>query len=151
MNQLPIENNQYLPKEGGQYFVNEIFYSVQGEGRLAGTPMAFLRFGKCNLRCSIKNSGFNCDTEFESGRYISTEEILSELNNLNAPKGWLLVTGGEPALQVTQELVNTLKQNGWKIAIETNGTIKLPEGIDWICVSPKSAEHTIKQRTANEV
>ena len=64
---------------------------------------------------------------------------------------WVLLTGGEPALQVDRLLVDRLHQEGFKIAVETNGTIKLPDEIDWICVSPKSAAHTIQQRQMNEL
>ena len=135
----------------GKYLVNEIFYSLQGEGKKAGTPMVFVRFADCNLRCSLVNAGFDCDTEFSSGRELSAEEILSEAQALNPKKGWLLFTGGEPGLQLDQALVEAAHSAGWRLAIETNGTIKLPDGIDWICVSPKSAEHTIRQRVANEV
>jgi organic radical activating enzyme len=79
------------------------------------------------------------------------EEILAECATLNPKKGWILFTGGEPGLQLDQSLVNAVHEAGWLAAIETNGTIALPSGLDWICVSPKSAEHTIRQRTADEV
>jgi organic radical activating enzyme len=79
------------------------------------------------------------------------ENILNEAITLNPKKGWLLLTGGEPGLQLDSSFIAGAHEAGWKIAIETNGTIKLPSGIDWICVSPKSAEHTIKQLVANEV
>ena len=135
----------------GQYKVNEIFYSVQGEGRKAGTPMVFVRFSNCNLRCTWREMGFDCDTEFVSGSTMTAPEILARAKVL-APNGlWLLLTGGEPGLQVDREFIDAAHLEGWQIAIETNGTIKLPEGIDWICVSPKTAEHTIRQRQANEV
>jgi len=86
------------------YVVNEIFYSVQGEGRLAGTPMVFVRFADCNLRCSWKNAGFDCDTEFMSGRELGLSEIFDEAERLNSKKGWMLLTGGEPSLQLDQAL-----------------------------------------------
>ena len=135
----------------GHYVVNEIFYSLQGEGRKAGTPMVFVRFSDCNLRCSIANAGFDCDTEFMSGREMSAREILSECEALNPHKGWILFTGGEPGLQLDDALIEAVQEAGWLIAIESNGTVDLPAGIDWICVSPKSAEHTIRQRKAHEV
>lgn len=138
-------------RPAGTFLVNEIFYSLQGEGKLAGTPMVFVRFGECNLRCSLTNAGFNCDTEFASSTPRTVDEICAELVSLNPRKGWVLLTGGEPGLQVTTDLIAALHGAGWRIAIETNGTVALPPGIDWICVSPKSAEHTLRQRTADEV
>lgn len=135
----------------GAYRVNEIFYSVQGEGRRAGTPMVFVRFTDCNLRCSWKNAGFDCDTEFLSGREMTLPEIEEFATSLNGKRGWMLLTGGEPGLQLNEPFIRYMKGRGWMLAIETNGTIKLPEGLDWICVSPKSAEHTLRQRVANEL
>ena len=137
--------------ESKKYSINEIFYSIQGEGRLAGTPMVFVRFSHCNLRCALTNAGFDCDTEFESGREMTCAEIDSTAIALCEQKGWILFTGGEPGLQLDQNLIKALKESGWKLAIETNGTIELPAGVDWICVSPKTAEHTLKQKIANEV
>ena len=150
--QTPIPAEKALrARTSGTYMVNEIFYSLQGEGRKAGTPMVFVRFADCNLRCSLSNAGFNCDTEFMSGRELTGEQILEECAQLNPKKGWMLLTGGEPGLQLDEAFITDAHHAGWKIGIETNGTIELPQGIDWICVSPKSAEHTIKQRTAHEV
>jgi 7-carboxy-7-deazaguanine synthase len=149
-NIIPLDR-ALRPKSPGHYVVNEIFYSIQGEGKNAGLPMVFVRFSDCNLRCSKKNAGFDCDTEFMSGREMSLVQILDQAMALNPKRGWLLFTGGEPGLQLDQALVDAAHDLGWKIAIETNGTIELPSDIDWICVSPKSAEHTIGQRQANEV
>lgn len=150
--QTPIPSDKALRERApGTYVVNEIFYSLQGEGRNAGIPMVFVRFSDCNLRCSVLNAGFDCDTEFSSGRTMSLTEILREASSLNPKKGWMLLTGGEPGLQLDEEFISTARADGWKLAIETNGTIPLPESLDWICVSPKSAEHTIKQRVAHEV
>jgi len=139
------------PRSAGTYRVNEVFYSVQGEGRRAGTPMVFVRFSDCNLRCSWKNAGFDCDTEFVSGREMSLAEIEEFATRLNVKKGWMLLTGGEPGLQLDGQFIKYMKDAGWLLAIETNGTVKLPDGLDWICVSPKSAEHTLRQRVANEL
>jgi 7-carboxy-7-deazaguanine synthase len=134
-----------------RYLVNEIFYSLQGEGVRAGTPNLFLRLSRCNLACKVETHGFDCDTEFESGRWMTPGEILDELRELSASCGWVILTGGEPALQVDAELIATLHEAGYKLAIETNGSVELPPGIDWITVSPKVAEHAIRQRTAHEV
>jgi organic radical activating enzyme len=150
------------------YRINEIFYSLQGEGVRAGTPNLFLRFTGCNETCAVETHGFDCDTEFASGRTLTIDEILSELRAApdaqnselrthNSEPGtqnhshWIILTGGEPALQVDRELIDALHAAGYKLAIETNGSIALPEGIDWITVSPKVAEHAIRQRTANEL
>jgi 7-carboxy-7-deazaguanine synthase len=148
----------YPPRPEGLYRINEFFYSIQGEGRNAGTPMVFVRFSECNLRCTWQNAGFDCDTEFESGRDLAIEEILSEVDRLlptrvhgDLERPWLLLTGGEPALQVDDRFVTTAKSRGFRLAIETNGTIALPDGIDHITVSAKSAEHTIRQRIAHEI
>src|SRR5690349_6274030 len=83
-----------------RYLVNEIFYSLQGEGVRAGTPNLFLRLSKCNLTCLKETHGFDCDTEFESGRWMTIGEIVSELKELAPQCDWVILTGGEPALQV---------------------------------------------------
>jgi organic radical activating enzyme len=133
------------------YLVNEIFYSLQGEGVRAGTAYLFLRFARCNLACTVESHGFDCDTEFESGRRLTLEEIAAELRSLAPGCGWVILTGGEPALQADRELIDGLHAAGYRLAIETNGSRELPTGIDWITVSPKVAEHALRQRTAHEV
>jgi 7-carboxy-7-deazaguanine synthase len=134
-----------------QYRINEIFYSLQGEGVRAGCPSLFVRFAKCNLQCTVASHGFDCDTEFETGRPMTLEAIVAELRNLSRDCQWVVLTGGEPALQVDRELVEALHAAGYRLAIETNGSRKLPEGLDWITVSPKVPEAEIRQRLANEV
>jgi organic radical activating enzyme len=134
-----------------RYLVNEIFYSLQGEGVRAGTPNLFLRFSRCNLACKVETHGFDCDTEFESGRWLTLPEILAEFQELTRSCQWVILTGGEPALQADRELIDALHEAGYRLAIETNGSFPLPEGIDWITVSPKVAEHAIRQRQAHEV
>jgi 7-carboxy-7-deazaguanine synthase len=135
------------------YRINEIFYSIQGEGSLAGTPMVFVRFSDCNLRCTVAGNGFDCDTEFTSGRMLTmdliAEEVFTQTNGVKPE--WILVTGGEPALQLDAAFIDYWHRAGCKIAIETNGTKELPEGIDFVCVSPKTAEHTIRVKRANDV
>ena len=111
--------------------VNEIFYSLQGEGYYAGTPAVFVRFSGCNLHCPF------CDTRHEKGREMSEEEIVAAV--LEYPARHVVVTGGEPALQLTASLVDKLHAAGKYVAVETNGTLPLPENVDWITLSPKSA------------
>jgi 7-carboxy-7-deazaguanine synthase len=121
-----------------RYLVNECFYSLQGEGARAGTPNIFLRFAKCNLKCNQAEHGFDCDTDFEHGGWYDRDGIV-DLLRAAAPDEcrWVILTGGEPALQVDVELVQLLRCCGYNLAIETNGTKALPFGLDWICVSPK--------------
>lgn len=136
-----------------RYTINEIFYSVQGEGARAGTANIFVRFSNCNLRCVKEKEGFDCDTEFISGRHVFDDALLDELDELSTKLNCrnIIFTGGEPGLQLDSGLVNNLHERKYYIAIETNGTLELPKGIDWISVSPKTAEHTLKVLKANEV
>lgn len=133
------------------YQINEWFYSIQGEGMRAGTPNLFLRFSGCNLKCARETEGFDCDTEFSSGQKWTASEILGHLKKTAPQAEWVILTGGEPSLQIDDELLDHLKSVGYKIAIETNGTNVISDKIDWICVSPKSAEHTLRQKFAHEV
>lgn len=115
------------------YRINEIFYSLQGEGFHTGTPAVFVRFSGCNLRCAF------CDTQHQAGEMFSLQEIVNEVNK--CPIAPLLVlTGGEPSLFIDEAFVAELKQKtGKKIAIETNGTRPLPSNLDWVTFSPKTA------------
>ena len=113
------------------YKVNEIFYSLQGEGAWSGTPMVFVRLSGCNLRCAF------CDTDFDESIDMSAEEIASEAGRIGGECKMLCLTGGEPTLQLDEKLVETLHRAGFKIHLETNGTHPVPPGIDWITVSPK--------------
>jgi organic radical activating enzyme len=133
------------------YLINEWFYSLQGEGVRAGTANLFLRFSACNLQCSKETEGFDCDTEFTSGKKFTASEILGHLQALKAETDWIVLTGGEPSLQLDDDLIDRLRAEGYKLAIETNGTNLISPKIDWITVSPKSAEHTLKQKIAHEV
>lgn len=112
-----------------QYKINEIFYSLQGEGYHAGTPAVFVRFSGCNLRCPF------CDTSHEEGRFMTAEEIVAAVSEY--PSLFTVITGGEPSLFLTDELVSALHACGRYIAVETNGTHPLPDGIDWVTCSPK--------------
>lgn len=133
------------------YRINEIFYSIQGEGMRAGSPSLFVRFQGCNLRCRQESHGFDCDTEFVSGTSWTSLEIVAYMKELAPACPWVVLTGGEPAQQLDADLLEYLHRAGYTLAIETNGTVALPDGIDWITVSPKVAEHAIRQRIANEV
>lgn len=119
------------------YKVNEIFYTLQGEGAHSGIPAVFVRFSGCNLRCPW------CDTEFAEYSEMTAEEIVKEVQALydipNERHKMCVLTGGEPSLQVDEALIEALHQAGFYICIETNGTRPLPKGIDWITCSPKEA------------
>lgn len=114
------------------YKINEIFYSLQGEGFHGGTPAVFVRFSGCNLHCAF------CDTQHQYGMMMSMQEIVDEVNK--CPEAPLLVlTGGEPSLFIDDTFVAALKSaTGKIIAIETNGTRPLPDNLDWVTFSPKN-------------
>ena len=111
--------------------INEIFYSLQGEGFHTGTPAVFVRFSGCNLKCSF------CDTRHEEGILMSDEEILQTISVF--PSNVIILTGGEPSLWIDQTFIDLLHRAGKYTCIETNGTNPLPEGIDWVTCSPKGA------------
>lgn len=118
-----------------QYKVNEIFYTLQGEGAHSGIPAVFIRFSGCNLRCPW------CDTEFADYREMTSDQIIAEICELydlpNERRKMVVLTGGEPSLQVDQPLIDALHKAGFYICIETNGTRPLPVAIDWVTCSPK--------------
>ena len=120
------------------YKVNEIFYTLQGEGAHSGIPAVFVRFSGCNLRCPW------CDTDFATSTSMTAEEIVAEMLALydlpNVRRKMCVLTGGEPSLQVDKPLIDALHAAGFYICIETNGTRPLPDGIDWITCSPKIVE-----------
>lgn len=109
--------------------INEIFYSLQGEGYYTGVPSVFIRFSGCNLKCSF------CDTEHETGTLMSDDQILDQINSY--PCNQIVLTGGEPSLWIDQNFIDLLHSAGKYICIETNGTRTLPQHIDWITCSPK--------------
>lgn len=109
--------------------INEIFYSLQGEGFHTGTPAVFVRFSGCNLKCSF------CDTHHEDGRMMSDDEIIAEV--CKYPCRMVIFTGGEPGLWIDAKLTAALHAAGKYVAIETNGTCILPDDIDWVTCSPK--------------
>lgn len=114
------------------YRVNEIFYSLQGEGYHAGTPAAFVRLSGCNLACPF------CDTDHKAFTTMTADEIAREARRAAGDETRLLVlTGGEPTLQADDELIDTLHSEGFYVAMESNGTRLPPKGVDWLTVSPK--------------
>lgn len=110
--------------------INEIFYSLQGEGHHTGYPSVFIRFAGCNLKCPF------CDTSHEEGIFLDDDAIVHAVKLYTAE--WIVLTGGEPSLWIDADFIHLLKRaTGKKIAIETNGTRPLPPGIDWVTISPK--------------
>lgn len=146
------------------YSVKEIFYTLQGEGARAGRPAVFCRFAGCNLWNGLESGRSDavckfCDTDFVGtdgtlgGKYKTAKELAELINNqwpVNYEFKYVVLTGGEPLLQVDTNLIEQLHKLGFEIAVETNGTIKAPEGIDWICVSPKSNSKLV-QNSGNEL
>ena len=134
------------------YAVKEIFYTLQGEGANTGRQAVFLRFAGCNLWSGREEDRSSavcqfCDTDFVGGTKFPTAELLAQavsnewscLANPGAtPRGFVVCTGGEPLLQLDRPLIDALHAHGFEIAVETNGTIEAPDGVDWICVSPKA-------------
>ena len=136
--------------------VNDIFYSLQGEGRNTGRAAVFIRFAGCNLRCPF------CDTEFDSFREMTDKEIIETIDcilqttdcrpqttdyrpqttdyRLQAIRPLVVLTGGEPTLQVDETFVDLLHQHSYEVAMESNGTRPAPRNLDWLTVSPKIAK-----------
>ena len=128
------------------YPIVEIFHSVQGEAFHAGIPHVFIRFGNCNLRCEW------CDTDFLTYEEMKLEDIVQEVLSYECKR--VIFTGGEPCLQDLETIGSALKVHGINLSVETNGTIPVPEIIDWICVSPKDQVYpnvSIKQRQGDEL
>ncbi len=131
------------------YSVKEIFYTLQGEGRNAGRAAVFCRFAGCNLWSGREQDRATavctfCDTDFvgaDAGKFPHADALADAVakawTGAGGPK-MVVLTGGEPLLQVNAALTEALHARGFEIAVETNGTIAPPPGIDWLCVSPKS-------------
>jgi 7-carboxy-7-deazaguanine synthase (Cx14CxxC type) len=149
------------------YAVKELFYTLQGEGANAGRPAVFLRFAGCNLWSGREEDRAEavcrfCDTEFvgtdgPGGGRFPTAEALAEAVSRAWPRSsaelarrLVVCTGGEPLLQLDEPAIEALHQRGFEVAVETNGTIAAPPGLDWICVSPK-AEAPLVQTSGNEL
>lgn len=113
------------------YKINEIFYSLQGEGYFTGVPSLFVRFSGCNLQCPF------CDTAHDTGERLTAAEILRRA--ADCPAHHVVLTGGEPSLFLTDELIDGLHALGKFVAVETNGTHRLPPSVDWVTLSPKTA------------
>lgn len=111
--------------------VNDIFYSLQGEGYNTGRAAVFVRFAGCNLRCPF------CDTEFDSYREMTAEEIVGAIHNY--PSHFVVLTGGEPTLQADETFIELLHHHGYEVAMESNGTRPAPQNLDWLTVSPKGS------------
>jgi 7-carboxy-7-deazaguanine synthase (Cx14CxxC type) len=139
------------------YKIKEIYYTLQGEGAQTGRAAIFCRFTGCNLWSGREEDRTKaicqfCDTDFwgtdgvNGGRY-SAEDLAEQVFSLWNAKGkgtpYVVCTGGEPLLQLDENLINAFHLKGLEIAIETNGTIEAPKGIDWICVSPKANTNII--------
>jgi len=126
-----------------KYKINEIFYSIQGEGRNTGMPAQFIRFSGCNLKCSY------CDTNHKFYEEYNCEDIINELKKVKCKN--VVITGGEPLLQLDEDLMRSLRMNGYNILIETNGTIINDDVLsmaNWTTVSPKIKW---KLKTGNEL
>lgn len=129
-----------------KYPIVEIFYSIQGEGFHMGKPHVFVRFGNCNLRCEW------CDTNFLDYEELYLKDIVQKILSFRCNR--VVFTGGEPCLQDLDTIGNELKKYDVNLSVETNGTIAVPEIIDWICVSPKDQLYPnsiIKQRFGDEL
>lgn len=143
------------------YSVKEVFYTLQGEGAQAGRPAVFCRFAGCNLwtgREADRPSAICtfCDTDFVGtdgeggGKFADAHTLADRIASLwpatHAAARYVVFTGGEPLLQLDAALVQEMHARGFTIAIETNGTLPVPDGVDWICVSPKMGAPLVVRR-----
>lgn len=113
------------------YRVNEIFYSLQGEGFWTGTPMVFVRLSGCNLQCPF------CDTDHSAYTELSAAQIVDQVRSCGGSCTRICLTGGEPCLQADAALLEAFHAAGYTVHMETNGTREVPAGVDWITLSPK--------------
>ena len=145
------------------YTVKEIFYTLQGEGYHTGRPAVFCRFSGCNLWTGRESDRPHavckfCDTDFvgvgaDGGKFASAKDLASRVAALwpHVPSSrYVVCTGGEPLLQLDEALIQAFHAEGFEVAVETNGTVEAPAGIDWICVSPKAAS-SLKQINGHEL
>jgi 7-carboxy-7-deazaguanine synthase len=146
------------------YAVKECFLTLQGEGVQSGSRAVFLRFAGCNLWSGREQDRVTaqcnfCDTDFVGtegeggGKFRNADELAAHVESLwgESREGRLaVITGGEPMLQLNEALVRALHERGFRVAVETNGTLPVTAGIDWICVSPKAGTEVV-QRSGNEL
>lgn len=146
------------------YAVKEIFLTLQGEGVQAGRRAVFLRFAGCNLWSGREADRATavcrfCDTDFvgtdgtNGGRYADAEALADTVAQVwgeDRAAAYVVITGGEPLLQLDAPLIDALHARGFEIGVESNGTIAAPDGIDWLCISPKACATTV-QRRGNEL
>ena len=147
------------------YSVKEIFYSLQGEGRQAGRAAVFCRFSGCNLWSGREEDRSKaicqfCDTDFvgtgpDGGKFATAAELAVRIAatwpaGANGGQPYVVFTGGEPLLQLDEPLIDALHALGFEVAVETNGSLPAPRGIDWICVSPKAGADWV-QRSGHEL
>lgn len=142
------------------YSVKEAFYTLQGEGAHSGRPAVFCRFSGCNLWSGKEKHRASaicqfCDTDFvgtdgqNGGRFADADSLAQHLRQLWQGQGghpYVVCTGGEPLLQLDEALIEALHRQGFIIAIESNGTLAAPAGIDWICISPKAGTELLQQQ-----
>ncbi len=142
------------------YSIKEIFYSIQGEGYHTGRPAVFCRFAGCNLWSGREEDRSRsickfCDTDFVGtdgeggGRFDAADALAGAIAatwGSDAERRYVVFTGGEPLLQLDDTLIAAVHARGFEIAIETNGTLPAPAGIDWICVSPKAGADFLQTR-----
>lgn len=125
--------------------VSEIFFSLQGEGVRVGTPTIFIRLSGCKAKFACAAAGIKCDTEFESGKEMTLEQIDEWCKKTAIQCNEITWTGGEPTDQLTDEIVSWFTEKHYFQAIETSGLNPAPKGLDFVCVSPKVAEHIVKK------
>ena len=142
-----------------RYHVKELFWTVQGEGANTGTPSVFVRFSGCNQwtgREADRAQGFAdcarwCDTDFHDGEGVEHAELLTRIAALRESAQLVVFTGGEPALQLTKELLGDVAGLGLRCAVETNGSVPLPPGALWVTVSPKGGKHPLVVKRGDEL
>ncbi len=144
--------------------VKEIYYTLQGEGARTGRPAVFCRFTGCNLWTGKQKDREKavcnfCDTDFVGvdgpggGKFKDSKELLTAINNCwpkDLEQKYVVLTGGEPALQINKDFIDGLHRIGFEVAIETNGTLPIPSNIDWVTVSPKS-NSVLKVKSGDEL